>query len=94
MPAVEKTFVTDLSAFTEYEAATPSNTVELNGISRRLFVGGAGNLNVERIDGTQVFFQGVPAGTILPIRVKKVRVNDGATTPANATTATNIVALY
>lgn len=95
MPAVEKTLAIDIGTHPEFDPVTPSNTAELAGYTRRIFVGGAGNLNVERMDGTMAFIQGIPAGTILPIRVRKVRVDDGATpTPGNVTTATNILALY
>jgi hypothetical protein len=94
MPAVEKFHALDISVSHDFESVTPSNTEELSGFTRRLYVGGAGNLNVEKADGTQVFIQGVVAGAVLPIRIKKVRVDDGQATPGNATTATNILALY
>lgn len=56
--------------------------------TRGLYIGGDGDLVVYmagRASDTAVTFSGLTAGTVLPIRVDHVR---------NATTATNIVALY
>lgn len=50
-----------------------------------LFVGGAGNVVVQTQSGEDATFTGVPAGTILPLLVKKVKA---------ATTATNITRMY
>lgn len=70
-----------------YAAVTPHDSTNLtDGITRYLYIGGAGNLVAVRKDGTTVTFNGVLAGTVLPIRV--IRVN------ATSTTATNIVAIY
>lgn len=53
--------------------------------TRALYIGGTGgDVTVTMAAGTSVQFTGVPAGTILPIRVDKV----------TATTATNVIALY
>lgn len=52
--------------------------------TRALYVGGAGNVTVTMAGGASVEFVGVPAGSILPIRVDRV----------TAATATGIVALY
>jgi hypothetical protein len=66
-------------------AVTPSDSTDLTRMSRGLFVGGAGNLSVVMAgDSATVVFTGVPAGAFLPIRVHRV----------NATTATNIVAVW
>lgn len=51
-----------------------------------LYIGGAGDLRVTMIDGTDVTFTAVTSGSILPIRVNKVW--------STSTTATGIVALY
>ena len=67
-------------------AVTPSDSTDLTYMARALYIGGAGNVNVDVADGTTVVFAGLAAGTILPVRVKRVR--------ATSTTATNIVALY
>lgn len=64
---------------------TPSDSTGI-GQTIGLFVGGAGNVNVEMSDGTDCLFTGVLAGQILPISVTKVN--------STSTTATNIVALY
>ena len=56
--------------------------------TRALYIGGDGDLAVYmsgRTSDTVVTFTGLFAGTILPIRVDQVR---------DATTATNIIALY
>jgi hypothetical protein len=47
-----------------------------------LYVGGAGNVIVETEGGTTVTFTAVPVGTVLPIRIKRLRAG---------TTATNIL---
>ena len=66
-------------------AVTPSDSTILN--ARSLYIGGAGNVAVQTVvdPATTVIFNGVPAGTILPVTVLRVLA---------ATTATNIVALY
>lgn len=61
-------------------AITKSDT-ETNAFSG-IYVGGAGNVTVVTEDGTNVTFNAVPVGTILPIRTQKVM---------DATTATLLV---
>jgi hypothetical protein len=51
-----------------------------------LYVGGTGNVSVITIGGDQITFNGVPAGTTLPIQVLKLR--------ATGTTATLINGLW
>jgi len=51
-----------------------------------LYVGGTGNVSVITIGGDQINFNGVPAGTTLPIQVKRLR--------SSGTTATLINALW
>ena len=51
-----------------------------------LYVGGTGNVSVITIGGDQITFNGVPAGTTLPIQVLKLR--------ATGTTATLVNALW
>lgn len=66
-------------------AVTKSDSTDL-GVTRALWVGGAGDLAVQFVDtATTVTLTGVPAGTLLPIQVSKVMA---------ATTATSITALY
>lgn len=67
-------------------AVTPHDSNDLTYVTRGLYVGGAGNVEVIMHGTQQVVFSAVPAGTILPIRVSRV-------TAAN-TTATLIVALW
>lgn len=71
---------------------TPSDTVILPQVTRGLYIGGAGNVNIgwgipqngNTIANTT--FVAVPVGTILPVRANRVYLT--------GTTATNIVALY
>lgn len=65
---------------------TPADGSDLANVTRALFIGGAGNLNVDTADGDTVLFTGIPAGFLLPLAVKRVR--------STSTTATNIVALW
>lgn len=65
-------------------AITPHNTNELPNITKRIYVGGAGDVRVTMADGNAVTFTAVAAGTILPVRASKV---------LTATTATNLVGL-
>lgn len=67
-------------------AVTPHDTNELTDVTTRLFIGGAGNLKVTMMSGVDVTLTGVLAGSILPLRVRRVY--------ATGTTATNIVALW
>lgn len=67
-------------------AVTPNNDADLAHITRGLWVGGAGNVAVILENDTDaVTLAGVGAGTLLPIRVKRVMSTN--------TTATLIVAL-
>ena len=70
------------------EAITPADS-DLTEFTRSVYVGGVGNLSVQMADtkgDSIVTFIAVPAGSILPIRVKQIR--------STSTTATNIVALF
>lgn len=67
-------------------AVTPNDTTQLSFVTRGLYVGGAGNVAVLMASGQTVTFVGVPAGTVLPIRIARVN--------STSTTATSIVALY
>ena len=78
---------TDLHSAVGAAAVTPSNDADLtNGECRALYVGTGGALSLDVGNSTAVIFAGVPSGTILPIRVKRVR--------ATGTDAEDIVALY
>jgi len=69
--------------FQNAEAVTPHDTNPNDFES--LYVGGAGNVRVLTEGGQDVVFSGVPAGTVLYVRVKKVF--------ATNTTATLIIGL-
>lgn len=65
---------------------TKSDTVDLPKVSKALWIGGAGNVNVILADGATVLLSGIPAGTLLPLQASRVLSTD--------TTATLIVALF
>ena len=68
-------------------AVTPNDSTDLTTFARGLYVGGAGDVVVDMVgSGSTITFAGVAAGTILPIRVSRVR--------STSTTATDIVALW
>lgn len=69
-------------------SVTPHATGNIAGEPcRALWVGGAGNIAVVASgDDDPVILTNVPAGTVLPVRAKAVRVS--------GTTATGIVALF
>ncbi len=73
-----------LSPASEAAAVTPSDTVALPVASKRLWVGGAGNVKVLTTGGSTVTYTAVPAGTYLQVRAAQVF--------ATGTTATNIIA--
>jgi len=64
---------------------TPSDTAEITYITRGLFCGTSGTVKVQMSGGGVVTFQGVAAGTTLPVRVKMVY--------ATGTTASGIIGL-
>ena len=77
--------VYDISQATNAKAVTVSATITPTPIA--LWVGGAGNINVTLISASAaVTFDGVPAGTVLPVRALVVN--------SASTTATGIIALY
>lgn len=88
MPASDKGYPSSRSydPATSAAAVTPHDTNELSNVTTRVFVGGAGNLKVTMMDGTDVTFTGVTAGSVLPIRVRRVY--------STGTTATNIAAMW
>lgn len=67
------------------ETVTPSDSTELSYISRGLYVGGAGDVVAVMAGDDTVTFKSVPAGTVLPICIKRVNNTN--------TTATYMVAL-
>lgn len=68
-------------------AITPHDDNDLAFVSRALYIGGEGDVEVHmQGNRTAVVFSAVPAGTILPIRVRRVL--------AGNTTATLIVSMH
>ena len=66
-------------------AITPDDSNDLATFARALWVGGAGNISLDTLDGTTILVSGVTAGTYLPVSTRRVR--------ATTTTATLIVPL-
>lgn len=64
-------------------AITTSDTVDQQYSA--IYIGAAGNLSVVMEDGSTVTFIAPPVGTILPIRVRRVR--------ATLTTASSLIGL-
>ena len=66
---------------------TPSDSADLSVIARGLYIGGAGDVTIiMQGDTNPVTLSAANAGTILPVRAKRVK--------STGTTATNIVELY
>lgn len=72
--------------FTSAAAVTPDNDNDLANFGRALWVGGVGNIALTTLDGSEVTITAIAAGTLLPIRVKRVK--------ATNTTATLIINLW
>ena len=66
-------------------AVTPSDSTDLPQFSV-IYVGGAGNVKVTTAQGSAVTFSGVNAGTVIPVRVRRVW--------STGTTATLITAVF
>lgn len=66
-------------------AITPADGADLTELTRSLYIGTPGAVSVIMHSGAQLTFAGVTAGTVLPLRVRRVR--------ATGTTATAIVGL-
>lgn len=68
------------------EVVTPSDVNDLTRVSRAIWVGGGGDINVIlEGQGDTVLIKSVPSGTLLPVAASRVK--------ATSTTATNLVAL-
>ena len=78
------------------ENTYPANTVDDSQVivSRGacIYVGGAGDIDVELESGDRVIFKGVTAGSFLPILATKIYGYNSV--PAQTTTATDIIALF
>ena len=67
------------------EAITPHDT-NVIGITRGIYIGGAGDVALYSLDGNLVTFVGCLAGSVLPVVTKRVMSTN--------TSATNLIALY
>lgn len=65
---------------------TPNNDADLTAMTRAVFVGTGGDLEVVMAGGQTVVLPSIPAGAFLPISVSRIR--------AAGTTATGIVAFW
>jgi len=81
-----KELLDEIIPATDGFAVTPNDSADLTRPTRALWVGGAGDVVVDMVDGTTLTIGGVQAGTLLPFAVKRVR--------ATNTTATLIVGLF
>ena len=77
---------TDTSPIRAGKTVTPSDTVDLPDAVRALYIGVAGNLAIETVDGSDLTFIAVTAGSIYPFKAKKVK--------STGTTASSIVAIW
>jgi hypothetical protein len=66
--------------------AVVPDTAYASGAADAIYVGGAGNINVQQPNGVALLYTAVPVGTILPVRSSMV--------VAASTTATLLIALY
>lgn len=66
-------------------AVTPNDGADLAEITRAIYVGASGNLAVTLASGADVTLAGVPGGTLLPLRLRRIK--------ATGTSATSIVGL-
>ena len=62
-------------------AISGNDSTDLANSTRSIYVGGSGNIKLTTIDGSTVTFNGAIAGSILPIRAK--RIFSTGTTPTN-----------
>lgn len=67
-------------------AVSPSDSADLSFVTKALWIGVGGNVQVIDMGGTTTILVGCQAGQIIPVRVARVM--------ATNTTATSIVAMY
>jgi hypothetical protein len=74
-------------SYNVFQALTPSDTVDLpRGLTQALWVGSGGDVAAVSADNRVTVFAAVPAGSWLPIAVRRVN--------ASGSTSTGLVALY
>ena len=81
-----------VNAFVYTLPTPPDDTTVVLSRGACIYVGGAGNIDVELESGDRVVFKGVTAGSFLPILATKIYGYDS--TPTQTTTATDIIALF
>ncbi len=82
-----KTFARSLTSPPENAAEiVPDDAAPLPHVTRALYVGGAGDVTLRMLGGDEVTFQGLAAGTLLPIRAVLVKLS--------GTTASGLVGLW
>jgi hypothetical protein len=84
--AVDRTLSGGGEPATSAEDINPTDSQDLGTVPRAIYIGGAGDLAVVTLNGSSVKFIGLLAGTILPVRVKRVK--------STGTTATALISLY
>lgn len=67
------------------DVIVPNDAVDLSAVTRGIYVGAAGDLQVQMVSGQTVTFENVLAGVVYPIRAARVL--------ATGTTAEGLVAL-
>jgi hypothetical protein len=72
--------------FNQWPSITPSDTVDLPKVTHAIWVGGTGDVAAVNQSGIVQVITAVPAGSWLPLAVKRIN--------ATGTTATAILALY
>lgn len=66
-------------------AITPSDATDLADVPRAVYVGGSGTIAAVFPSGAEVVFSGVVGGTVLPVRLRRIK--------ATGTTATALLGL-
>lgn len=67
------------------DVIVPNDAADLNAVTRAIYVGSAGDLQVQMASGQTVTFENVLAGVVYPIRAARVL--------ATGTTAAGLIAL-
>lgn len=84
--ALAHTYAPKSDTFLMAATITPHDSNLFLAEANGFYVGTTGTATVVLVDGTTQLFSGLPAGSIVRLRIKGVR--------ATGTTATNLVALY